>query len=154
MNGIKKYQATITNPEYPMSIKASPIRFVNANKHWQVDVGEAMKESEKYPMFVDGTVPFQSRDRNETIYGKSSHRDYVNEYVRYPLLAPVDLLSVPKQPRRPIFPRINYGPSADYIIARDPSFGTDPKYANTFTDLYSGHQGKTGYLWNRITRNF
>lgn len=153
MNGIKKYSATINGPEYSHSIAAAPIRFVDARKNWRVDVGESMKESEKYPMFVDGIVPFQSRDRNETIYGKASHKDYVNEYVRYPMLAPYDILPESRKPRRPIFPRINYGPSADYIIAVDPSFGTDPQYANTFTNLKS-NTAKSGYIWNRITRTF
>ena len=146
MNGFKKYSPIVNTPEYP-KITHPPIRFVDSRKNWKVDVGETLKTSEMYPMFVDGIVPFQSRDRNETTYGKSSHRDYVNEYVRYPLITPYDLLPESRKPRRIVFPRTNPGPggndSNNYQMILDPGWDN-----NTFTGM------REQFIRNRITRNF
>jgi hypothetical protein len=87
----------LEGPEYP-DIKKDILRFTYARKHWKVDAGEAIKQSEKYPMFLSGVVEFQSRDRNVTQYGQQSHRDYVNEEVRFPLISPWDLLPLSRKP--------------------------------------------------------
>lgn len=146
MNGVKKYGAVFQTPEYAV-ITHPPIRFVDARKNWRVDVGEQLKTAAAYPMFVDGVVPFQSRDRNLTTYGLSSHRDYVNEYNRYPLVSPYDLLPESRKPRRLVFGRVNPGPggndSNNYQISQDPGFET-----NAFTGMR--HQ----FIRNRVTRNF
>lgn len=105
-SGIKKPLNMLEGPMYP-NIKKDILRFRSAGKHWKVDVGTAMKESEKYPMFVEGIVEYQSRDRNVTMYGQGSHRDYVNEEVRYPLISPWDILPESRKPRLPVAARMN-----------------------------------------------
>ncbi len=105
-SGIKKPLNLIEGPEYP-NIKQQPILFKNTRKFWKVDIGDVLKETEKYPMFVESIIEYQSRNRNETIYGKSSHRDYVNESIRYPLISPWDYLPLSRKPRLPVTPRVN-----------------------------------------------
>jgi hypothetical protein len=106
--GMKKPISNFENPLYP-DIRQDPLKFSFSRKFWQVDVGEALKSSEKYGMFQENAVTFESRNRNETKYGKSSHRDYVNLEVRYPLISPYDLLPLSRQPRRPVAPYVNPG---------------------------------------------
>lgn len=107
-HGLRSQSGMISGPIFP-NIKQRPIEFKWARNHWTVDVGNVMKETEKYQMFVEGFVNFQSRDRNLTQYGQSSHRDYVNEEVRLPLLSPFDYIAESRKPRRPVFPRVNPG---------------------------------------------
>jgi hypothetical protein len=114
ISGIKKPQNNLDNPIYP-NIKKDILRFTNARKHWMVDVGDALKESEKYSMFVENIIEPQSRNRNVTMYGQSSHRDYVNEETRFPLISPYDLITESKKPRRPVAPRVNPGLSGYQI---------------------------------------
>lgn len=101
----------LVGPEYP-DIKKDILRFKYSGKHWKVDAGEAIKESEKYPMFLSGAVEFQSRNRNETMYGTSSHRDNISDYnIRYPLISPWDLEPLSRKPVlfSRIVPRVNPG---------------------------------------------
>ena len=93
-------------PIFP-DIKRDFPKFRSAGKYWKVDAGTSLKEVEKYPFFNDGIIELQSRDRNKTMYGQSSHRSYVNHHVRYPLFAPVDYLPENRKPRRPVVPRVN-----------------------------------------------
>ena len=119
-SGIKKPLNYTEGPIYP-DIKKDILRFSNSRKFWQVDIGETLKETEKYPMFVNGIVEYQSRNRNQTMYGQSSHRDYVNEEVRYPLISPYDLLPESRKPRRPVPARVNPG-LPQYQIYQDNMF--------------------------------
>ena len=132
MSGIKKPQNYLENPVYP-DIKKDILRFTSARKFWQVDIGDALKESGKYPFFVENIVEPQSRDRNVTMYGLSSHRDYVNEETRYPLISPYDLIAESKKQRRPVPVHVNPGLSG-YQIYQE----------NMFNDVY-------GYLTDRVT---
>jgi hypothetical protein len=102
----KKPLNMLDNPISP-NIRKDALRFTWSRKYWKVDSGDAIKETELYPFFVEGIVTHQSRNRNETVYGKSSHRDYVNQSIRLPLVAPVDLLPLSRTPRPPVTPRIN-----------------------------------------------
>lgn len=97
LNGLKKIPdgSRIEAPVQPI-IYASPLRYVYGRKKWQVDVGEALKNDQNI-MFYDGIVPFESRNRNETIYGQSSHKSFVNKYVRYPLINGVDLMPLSRR---------------------------------------------------------
>jgi len=108
MNGIislKKPLNTLQGPVYP-KIQKDPLRFVNAKKYWKSNVGDMMLETEKYPIFLENIVEFQSRNRNETMYGKSSHRDEIKRFIP-PMVSPYDLIPLTKQPRRITVPRIN-----------------------------------------------
>uniref|UniRef100_A0A6C0JPL6 Uncharacterized protein n=1 Tax=viral metagenome TaxID=1070528 RepID=A0A6C0JPL6_9ZZZZ len=96
----------IEGPIYP-DIKKEILQFRDAKKHWKVDIGDSLKESEKYPLFVNGIIEYQSRNRNQTMYGQSSHKSYVNEEVRLPLISPWDLLPISRRPRLPVTPRVN-----------------------------------------------
>lgn len=108
ISGLKKPQNCLNNPVYP-DIKKDALRFVYSRKFWQVDPSEELKNIENYPMFADNYIEFQSRNRNETMYGKASVRDPVNLEVRYPLISPIDNLPQSRIPRRPVVPRINPG---------------------------------------------
>lgn len=96
----------LDGPIYP-DIKKDILRFQNSRRYWKVDAGIAVKETEKYPFFVESAIEFQSRDRNETMYGKSGHRTYVNEQVIYPLVSPWDLEPLSHKPRSRVTPRMN-----------------------------------------------
>ena len=133
--GIKKPLNFIEGPIYP-DIKKDILRFKTSRKYWTVSVGDALKETEKYPMFVDGAIELQTRNRNETIYGKSSHKSYVNEEVRLPLISPYDLFPLSKQPRRPVIPRVNPG--------IDLNSGIQIIQNNMINELY-------GYTTDRVT---
>lgn len=105
-SGLRKPLNMLEGPIFP-NIKKDALRFVNANKFWQADIPSALKSTYMYPMFMENIVTLQSRNRNETIYGASSHRDYVNEQVILPLIPPVDLLPLSRTPRRPCPARVN-----------------------------------------------
>jgi len=105
---IKQPLNFIQGPEYP-DIKKTGLRFVDAKKFWQVDAGYEIKKSEAYPFFMSGIITYETRNRNETKYGKSSHKSVVNEEVRYPLISPYDLLPISKQPRLPGPVHVNPG---------------------------------------------
>lgn len=131
-SGIKKPLNNLENPIYP-NIKKDILRFTNSRNHWKVDIGDALKESEKYTMFIENIIEPQSRNRNITMYGQSSHRDYVNEETRFPLISPYDLIAESKKPRRPVTPRVNPG-LAEYQIYQD----------NMINEVY-------GYITDRVT---
>jgi hypothetical protein len=132
ISGIKKPQNNLEGPIYP-DIKKDILRFKNSRKYWKVDIGDALKESGKYSMFVENIVEPQSRNRNVTMYGQSSHRDYVNEETRFPLISPYDLIAESKKPRRPVAARVNPG-LAEYQIYQE----------NMINEVY-------GYITDRVT---
>ena len=106
--GSKKPLNVIEGPMYPDIKKQGP-RFVDAGKHWQVDVGATLRDTEHVDQFLGNAVLFQSRDYNQTIYGQSSHRDVVNKNFRPPLLTQEDVLPLSRLPRLLVVPRINPG---------------------------------------------
>ncbi len=83
-SGFKKPLNMLENPIYP-DIKKGPPRFVNSKKHWNVDVGATLMETEKNTQLFEPAVLAQSRDYNKTVYGQSSHKDVVNKAFRPPL---------------------------------------------------------------------
>ena len=85
-NGLKKPLNAIENPIFP-DIKKGPPRFVWSRKHWQVDPGAVMRDTEPYTHFYDDAVLAQSRDYNKTVYGQSSHKDIVNANFRPPMIS-------------------------------------------------------------------
>lgn len=89
LGGIKKPLNMMENPVYP-DIKKAPPRFVWSRKHWDVDVGQTLRETETMTQFYEPAVLAQSRDYNRTVYGQSSHRDIVNAEFRPPLLSPYE----------------------------------------------------------------
>lgn len=123
----------IEGPEYP-DIKQHGLRFTWSRKHWKVDAGDALMNSSMYPQFVEGAVLYESRDRNISQYGQSSHRDYVNEVVRLPLISPYDMLPYSRTPRRPVFPYVNPGLSHNLQVTQDNMFN-----------------GQFGYITDRVT---
>lgn len=142
--GMKRPLNYIEGPLYP-DIKKDILRFKSARKFWQVDVGDTLKESEKYPMFVNGIVEFQSRNRNQTMYGQSSHRDVVNEEVRYPLISPYDLLPESRKPRRPVAPRVNPG-LPQYQIFQDNMFNGVFGYTTDRVTYVPSYTTYTNYI--------
>ena len=84
--GLKKPMNMLENPVYP-DIKKGPPRFVWSRKHWQVDEGATLRDTEPFTQFIEPAVLAQSRDYNKTVYGQSSHRDIVNAEFRPPLLS-------------------------------------------------------------------
>ena len=108
--GMKKPLNMLEGPVYP-DIKQGPPRYQWSGKAWNVDVGKTLiSQSENIPQFVESAVLVQSRSYNsEHCYGKSSHRDYVNEEFRPPLLRQEDFVPLSRLPRDPVVPRINPG---------------------------------------------
>jgi hypothetical protein len=102
----------LSNPIYP-DVKKDILNFRNARRCWTVDAGTTVKQSQMYPFFVEDAIEFQSRNRNETMYGNSSHRSYVNEQVVYPLISPWDLEPLSRKPRTIVTPRVN--PESPYV---------------------------------------
>ena len=82
--GMKKPLNNIENPVYP-DIKKGPPRFVWSRKHWDVDTGATIRNTEPYTQFIEPAILAQSRDYNKTVYGQSSHKDIVNAAFRPPL---------------------------------------------------------------------
>lgn len=87
--GVKKPLNMLENPIYP-DIKKGPPRFVCSRKHWDVDTGATLMNTEPYTQFYENAVLSQSRDYNKTVYGQSSHKDIVNAVFRPPLLDPYE----------------------------------------------------------------
>lgn len=82
--GIKKPLNQLEGPEYPLIKKALP-EFVDAKKHWVVDVGTTMLHDEN--PFKDQSA-ILARPWNENEYmsgGKSSHQERISEAFRFPL---------------------------------------------------------------------
>ena len=84
--GLKKPMNMLENPVYP-DIKKGPPRFVWSRKHWTVDEGATLRDTEPFTQFYEPAILAQSRDYNRTVYGQSSHRDIVNAEFRPPLLS-------------------------------------------------------------------
>ncbi len=111
ISGLKKPLNMLENPIYP-DIKKAPPRFVWSRKHWNVDVGATMRDTEQITQFYEPAVLAQSRDYNKTVYGQSSHKDIVNAEFRPPLLSPYeDLGPITRIPAtiHAIIPHINPG---------------------------------------------
>lgn len=85
-NGLKKPSNSLENPIYP-DIKKGPPRFQWSRKHWEVDPGAVMRDTEPYTHFYSDSILAQSRDYNKTVYGQSSHKDVVNANFRPPLIS-------------------------------------------------------------------
>ena len=108
-SGLKKPMNMLENPVYP-DIKKGPPRFVWSRKHWNVDVGATLRDTEPFIQFIEPAVLAQSRSYNTTVYGQSSHKDIVNAEFRPPLLSPYeDLGPLTRVPAtiHAIIPRIN-----------------------------------------------
>lgn len=99
-------------PVYP-DVKKDILNFKSSKRFWQVDAGTEVKYSQLYPFFIEDAIEYQSRDRNENMYGKSAHRTYVNEQVVYPLVSPWDLECLSRKPRTTVVPRAN--PSSRFL---------------------------------------
>lgn len=89
ISGMKKPLNMIEGPVYP-DIKKAPPRFKWSRKHWNVDEGATMRDTEPYNQFYENAVLVQSRDYNQSVYGKSSHKDIVNAEFRPPLISPYE----------------------------------------------------------------
>ena len=113
--GFKKPLNMIENPIKP-DIKKEPPRFVWSRKHWNVDTGSTLLDTEPYVQFIEPSVLTQSRDYNKTIYGQSSHKDIVNAEFRPPYLDQFEdlgpLTRVPVKTKA-IIPHLNPGTDSD-----------------------------------------
>lgn len=76
----------LENPIYP-DIRKDIARFQSAGKHWDVDVGRTILETESFTQFLDGAILTQSRDHQRNTYGVSSDRVIVNAEFRPPLIS-------------------------------------------------------------------
>ena len=111
VSGMKKPLNLLVGPVYP-DIKKGPPRFVWSRKHWDVDVGATMMDTEPFTQLVEPAILAQSRSYNKTVYGQSSHRDIVNAEFRPPLMSYYeDIGPLNRVPAtiNPIIPRINPG---------------------------------------------
>lgn len=86
---MKKPLNMIEGPVYP-DIKKGPPRFQWSGKHWNVDTGATLRDTEHINQFYEPAILAQSRDYNKTVYGQSSHKDVVNAAFRPPLLDPYE----------------------------------------------------------------
>jgi hypothetical protein len=82
--GIKKPLNLLTGPVYP-DIRKGPPRFAWSGKHWTVDTGSTLRDTEAYTQFIEPAVLAVSRDYNKTQYGQTSFKDIVNAEFRPPL---------------------------------------------------------------------
>jgi len=92
-------EMVITGPIPPNIQKDTSLNFKYAGFLRKID---APNLTEQYPRFLDDTIEKQSRDRNVSFFGQPSERKYVNEYIRYGIVAPSDMEYPIK--RRPVFP--------------------------------------------------
>lgn len=106
--GLKKPLNVLENPIQP-EIKKGPPRFVWSRKHWTVDTGATIRDTEDNVQLIENAVLVQARDYNTTRYGQSSHRDYVNLEFRPPLRTLEDSVPLSRLPREITVPRINPG---------------------------------------------
>lgn len=137
--GLRKPLNQMENPIYP-DIKQGPPRFQNSGKHWVVDVGQTLKDTEDMPNINDHSVLYQSRDYNKTVYGQSSHKDVVNLEFRPPLIDQDDLLPLSRIPRKRVVPRIN--PKGPYEVQNN----TPSEVEKHLTDkVKEGHYHPTFY---------
>jgi hypothetical protein len=108
-NGLKKPLNMLESPVFPDIKKAMP-RFVWSKKHWTVDAGATLRDTEPFNQFIEPAILAQSRTYNKTIYGQSSHKDIVNAEFRPPLESYYEdvgpLTRVPATIEA-IFPRVN-----------------------------------------------
>lgn len=100
MYSLKQPSNLLEGPEYPQ-IKRQESRFVFTGKDWVVDFGKAVKDFENNSQFLDPFITHQSRDRGVTMYGISTHRDYVNKQVIYPTTTPYDYIPEHMKPTLP-----------------------------------------------------
>ena len=108
-NGLKKPLNQLENPVYP-DIRRQPPRFQWARKHWEVSVGDVMKDLQADTQHtLNDAVLAQSRDYNQFRYGVSSHKDVVNKAFRPPLVTQEDLMPLNRLPRPAIIPHSNPG---------------------------------------------
>ena len=84
-SGMKKPLNMLEGPVYP-DIRRKLPDFKWTRKHWTVDAGATMKGVEPMTQMYENAVLTQARDYNQTIYGKSSHREIVNAEFRPPSL--------------------------------------------------------------------
>lgn len=94
----KKPLNPIEMPVAPCIQKAPPI-FVDAKKHWVVNVGDVVLDQYDNEQMVDGNVLAVARDRNQTQYGKKSYTHVVNRAFRPPLIDRDDLVPLSRLPR-------------------------------------------------------
>lgn len=149
VRGIKKPQNQFENPIYP-DIKKGPPRFAWSRKHWNVDSGAVLRDTEPITQFYSDAVLAQSRDYNKRVYGISSHKDIVNAEFR-PQLNNVyeTVMPVPRIPTkiRAIVPRINpttvsSGGTSGYITKNE----TQNNLKRALTDKIKGKAARPTYF--------
>lgn len=82
--GLKKPLNVLTQPVFP-DIRKGPPEFKWSGKHWKVDTGATLRDTETFTQFSDPAVLAVSRDYNKTIYGQTSFKNIVNAEFRPPL---------------------------------------------------------------------
>jgi len=107
-NGFKKPLNMVEGPVYP-DIQATLPRFYWSKKHWTVG-NEVLRNLESDTQHVLGdAILAVPRDYNETQYGKSSFKSYVNKAFRPPLINRDDVVPVNRIPVSGVTGRINPG---------------------------------------------
>jgi hypothetical protein len=146
---LKKAQNALENPVYP-DIRKAPPRFQDSGKHWTVDVGKTMAQTEFMPQFQENAILAQERDYNERIYGKSSHRDVVNKAFRPPLITQEDILPLNRIPRSAVVPRTNPYSNEFHLYPRETELLTeftlqDKEHFTDFEHVKHGYTFPTFY---------
>jgi hypothetical protein len=148
-SGLKKPLNQLEAPAYP-DIKQGPPRFVWSRKHWKVDAGATVRDTEAFTQFQEPAILAQSRDYNKTVYGQSSHKDIVNAAFRPPILDPYEdfypLTRIPATTRA-IIPHINPstvsdGGTSGYISKNERVSGIE----SALTDRISGGEWRPTFF--------
>lgn len=110
-SGMKKPLNMLENPVFP-DIRRGPPQFVSSGKHWKVDAGAVLRDTEDFTQLSEPAILSQSRSYNQTIYGQTSHKEIVNAEFRPPLQSyyeDVGPLNRVPATIKAIVPRINPG---------------------------------------------
>src|SRR6476659_9646204 len=77
--GIKKPMNMMQAPIYP-DIKKGPIEFKNSGKHWTVDVGQTLIDTESNTQLLGDSVLAVSYRDNIDKYGQSSYQEKITVF--------------------------------------------------------------------------
>lgn len=77
--GFKKPMNMMDAPIYP-DIKKGPIQFKNSGKHWTVDVGQTLLDTEPHTQLIEDAVLAVSYRDNIDRYGQSSYQEKITVF--------------------------------------------------------------------------
>jgi hypothetical protein len=136
--GFKKPMNMMEAPIYP-DIKKGPIQFKNSGKHWTVDVGQTLIDTEPNTQLIEDAVLAVSYRDNIDRYGQSSYQEKITVF-RPPLQNHYeDFESLTRLPTK-------LHPITPYMIP-----GTAFDDNNTFTSMNNDIQEVHRYITDKVT---